>query len=217
MADSTPVTQNEGLPPSPPPAPPLPPKPLVSENAQRPSGFLAKLEAVPADWASLIPKHPPKPEPYCYEPVYYFFYGTLAQPDMLRGVLGLNTDPELREAKIIGYSLSSWGQYKALVDGEPGEVVLGRAFQVQSAEQEYKLAYYETSAYELAPCLIEFTDEKEPLQVQGKTFMYAGDAKALKDGRFDAQLWELQMGMRLPPGWGKSTAKAAEGETVAKE
>ncbi|KAF4989728.1 hypothetical protein FDECE_14610 [Fusarium decemcellulare] len=207
MPDSTPTTQSE-RPPSPPSPPPLPPKPLSSQNPQQPRGFLAKLESAPEDWVSQIPATPPETEPYRYEPVYYFFYGTLVQPDMLKEVLGLTEEPELREAKVVGYSLSAWGQYKALVDGEQGEEVSGRAFQVQSPEHEYKLAYYETSAYELAPCLIQFTDGEEPSQVQGKTFMYAGDAQVLKEGRFDRKLWELQMGMRLPPSWGKDTSKA---------
>lgn len=33
------------------------------------------------------------------------------------------------------------------------------------------------------------------------TFKYAGDDKALKAGRFDRKLWELQMGTRLPDKW----------------
>jgi hypothetical protein len=86
---------------------------------------------------------------------------------------------------------------------------------VQSVEEEYKLARYETNAYVLALCDIHFTDaphgkgKEEP--VVGKTFKYAGDAEALKDGRFDRTLWELQMGRRLPPAWRTVTGRNAGG------
>ncbi|KAH6983433.1 hypothetical protein BKA56DRAFT_583695 [Ilyonectria sp. MPI-CAGE-AT-0026] len=187
------------MPSQPPTPPPLPPQPdRHRKREQLPSPYLAKLASAPDDWLSQ-PIEVAEPTPYKYESIYYFFYGTLMRPDIIKGVLDLDADPVLREAKVVGYSLSSWGQYKALVDGESGEEVLGCAFEVQSPEHEFKLAYYEGNAYELAPCLIQFADGKE--HVQGKTFMYAGDSQALKDGRFDYKLWELQMGMRLPPKW----------------
>ncbi|KAF4996808.1 hypothetical protein FGRMN_4284 [Fusarium graminum] len=204
LANPTISKEPPSAPPVPPPLPPSRSNPRQKEP--RPSGFLAKLESAPEDWVASIPMVADA-EPYRYKPLYYFFYGTLANTDMLKGVLDLSDEPELRQAKIVGYSLTSWGQCKALIDGKPGEEVLGYAYEVQSPEHEYKLAYYETNAYELAPCLIQFTDGNEPSQIVGRTFMYAGDAQALKDGRFDIKLWELQMGTRLPPGWGKSTTK----------
>ncbi|KAI0870427.1 hypothetical protein GGS24DRAFT_493026 [Hypoxylon argillaceum] len=74
----------------------------------------------------------------------------------------------------------------------------GFAYQVQTTEHEFKLARYETNAYKLHPCRIRFTDDREPRELSGNTFMYAGDAAALQAGRFDRVLWELQMGTRLP-------------------
>ncbi|KAK3902361.1 hypothetical protein C8A05DRAFT_33951 [Staphylotrichum tortipilum] len=153
----------------------------------------------------------PKPQPYIYEPHYYFFYGTLMKPDVLKGVLGLpsSVEPVLRPAKVYGYELTNWGQYKALVEGVPGTTVAGYAYFVESAEHEYKLAYYETNAYQLAPCNVYFTDggpdgcTEDERPTPGYTFKYAGDAQALKAGRFDRALWEMQMGMRLPPGWSR--------------
>ena len=153
----------------------------------------------------------PPPQPYIYEPHYYFFYGTLANPSILKGVLNLpeSSDPVLHPAKVYGYELTNWGQYKALVDGEPGAVVEGHGYFVESAEHEYKLAYYETNAYTLAPCNLYFidggpdgcTEDEKP--TPGYTFKYAGNAQSLKEGRFDRALWEMQMGMQLPPGWKK--------------
>jgi hypothetical protein len=154
--------------------------------------------------------------PHVYEPVYFFFYGTLTKPKMLQDVLGLAAEPVLRDAKTYGFALAHWGQYKALIDGEPGATVTGRAYMVQSAEEEHKLAHYETTAYKVAPCSMYFTDgpggEEDGEPTLGKTFRYAGDGQALREGRFDRTLWELQMGKRLPPAWhgGGAAPTAAE-------
>ncbi len=183
-------------PPTPPPLPPVPPS-----RQQKPSIYLAKLQSAPENWLSAPVESPAKPRPVLYGPSHYFFYGTLTQPEILKRILDLDVEPELRPARVLGYRLSSWGQYKALVNGKPGDEVFGYSFFVQSPEHEFKLARYETSAYELAPCQIYFTDEKEPRQSAGKTFMYAGDSRALKGGRFDPVLWEIQMGTSLRPKW----------------
>lgn len=136
-----------------------------------------------------------------HRPVYYFFYGTLTQPKILSHILDLKEEPVLRPAKLIGYALAHWGQYRALVNGEPGEEVTGSAYRVQSAEDESKLARYETNAYEAVPCDIKFTDGQDPAHEHGMTFRYAGDDEALKAGRFDRKLWERQTGTRLPEKW----------------
>jgi hypothetical protein len=147
-----------------------------------------------------------KAPPYVYEPIYYFFHGTLTNTRVLKKVLGLSkrSRPVLRSAKIIGYSLTNWDQYKALIDGEPGAVVTGDAYMVQSIEHELKLAHYETNAYELVTCEIIFTnnsDTEDRGPVKGYTFKYAGDAQAYTERDFDLTLWEKHMGRRLPPGW----------------
>ena len=65
---------------------------------------------------------------------------------------------------------------------------------VQSEDDEQKLAYYETLAYKAALCLITFTNGAQQVQAMGRTFIYAGDAAALKEKRFDRKLWARQMG-----------------------
>lgn len=132
-------------------------------------------------------------EPPAFKPTYYFFYGTLTKPEILLHILDLEEPPRLVPASINGYSLSLWGQYKTLLDGPPGNVVEGYAYEVQSAEDEDKLQYYETNAYEPAPCKITLKGKEGPTKVRGRTFMYAGDAQALKEGRFDRKLWAKQM------------------------
>lgn len=140
--------------------------------------------------------------------VYYFFYGTLTEPQILSHILDLKQPPVLRPAKLIGYALTNWGQYRALISGEPDEEVTGHAYLVESIDDELKLARYETNAYEPASCIIRFTDGQDPTQESGMTFKYAGDDGALKAGRFDRKLWELQMGTRLPKKWGTRDASS---------
>ena len=103
----------------------------------------------------------------------------------------------MRKAKLIGYALAKWGDYPALIDGESGQEVSGYAYLVQTKEEAEKLAYYETNAYKEAHCLIYFDDDEEPAETPGKTFVYAGDANALLEQRFDRKLWLHQMAGKL--------------------
>ncbi|KAI1202267.1 hypothetical protein F5X97DRAFT_287120 [Nemania serpens] len=185
------------------PTPPPLPQPLASHKVQRteerPSTYLVFLEAAGPDFMNTALHVPIATQPI--KPIWYFFYGTLTKPEILKHILDLDEEPVLRPAKIIGYELSSWGQYKALVDGEPGTEVSGFAYEVQTVDHEFKLARYETHAYRLHPCRIQFTDGRDPRELSGNTFMYAGDAAALRAGTFDRVLWEIQMGERLPDKW----------------
>lgn len=130
-------------------------------------------------------------------PVYYFFYGTLTAPATLQRIIDLPEEPKMRKAKLIGYALAKWGDYPALIDGESGQEIPGYAYIVQTEEEAEKLAYYETNAYEEAHCLIYFVDNEEPAEAPGKTFVYAGDANALLEQRFDRKLWLHQMTGKL--------------------
>ncbi|KAI0888577.1 uncharacterized protein GGS22DRAFT_184156 [Annulohypoxylon maeteangense] len=190
---------SDPVPAKPPTPPPLPPQSKAQHMDQRPSQYLANLEAAGDNvWITTTTD---LASPTRYTPTVYFFYGTLTRPDILKRILDLDHDPVMRPAKIIGYSLAKWGDYKALIDGETGEEVAGTAYEVRSSEHAYKLAYYETNAYEVMPCLIDYTDGQEPIQSSGSTFKYAGDAAALKEGRFDKKLWEFRMGSKLPEKW----------------
>lgn len=100
----------------------------------------------------------------------------------------------------MGFARELWGQYQALVDGPIGAVVEGVAYEVESEEDVEKLAYYETNAYRAAPCVISPespSSEEEPQRLYGKTFVYAGDAQALKEKKWDRKLWMMNMGSKL--------------------
>ncbi|KAL2423964.1 hypothetical protein ABEF95_010661 [Exophiala dermatitidis] len=109
-------------------------------------------------------------------PVWYFFYGTLAEPEVLIRQLGLTVEPGLIPAHVEGGRLRTWdGKYKALVDGTGESKVFGSAFLVESADHENALHFYETDKYEVVRCSIITADET----IQGLTFRFAGSEEAL--------------------------------------
>lgn len=125
----------------------------------------------------------------------YFFYGSLMFPRMLQHVLDLPELPELKPAHIVGLHLKVWGPYPALVEGEPGEIVKGMAYEVQTPEQKDKLAKYETECYQTMDYFIRVSGEEE--SVLGTTFVWNGDADELDEGVFDVESWEKRMGRTL--------------------
>jgi hypothetical protein len=109
-------------------------------------------------------------------PVWYFLYDTLADPEVLKRLLSLDSDPEYLEAKVRGGLLTTWaGKYRALVDataGQAGAVVEGKVFLVWDAEQEHELRVYETDAYEVVRCEIEMEGGVR----RGLTFRFVGES-----------------------------------------
>jgi gamma-glutamylcyclotransferase (GGCT)/AIG2-like uncharacterized protein YtfP len=120
---------------------------------------------------------------------FYFFYGSLMDSQMLEKVLQLGSRPELWPAKIIGYKCMLWGQYPALLDGDPGEAVYGMAYEVQSLEEKQRLEAYETDHYKNVACLIKLQNRSE---VIGRTFVWNGEAADLKEGKFDLRDWQMK-------------------------
>jgi hypothetical protein len=123
----------------------------------------------------------------------YFFYGTLSDPSMLRDILELQIEPELRPASITGYECKLWGQYPALVDAQD-LTVEGAVYHVQTVNHGERLAAYETSSYHAQPCRIRYSDGKEPSQEFGYTFKFVGDPDDLSEGEFDLKVWLKRMG-----------------------
>ncbi|KAJ4256815.1 hypothetical protein NW762_008911 [Fusarium torreyae] len=183
---------SDHMPRSPPPAPPLPPS--VNKNQARESPFTLKVRRAPEDWFYQPPKPPAQVD--LFEPPTgpYFVYGTLMDPIMLADVLGLESQPKLRPAKIEGYSRKLWGQYPAMQDGPLGAQVSGSVYCVRSVAHAKRLAEYETDSYEAKPCLIQYTDGKEPVEDFGHVFMFVGNPRDIQDGEFDLEKWLKRMG-----------------------
>ena len=96
-------------------------------------------------------------------PVWYFFYGNLANPAILSKRLGvLEEEIELHRASITGGFMSSWGgKYRALLDGDGTSptTVDGFGFLVLSSSVEDILRMYETDRYEVVRCPMRLRDE----------------------------------------------------------
>lgn len=108
-------------------------------------------------------------------PVWYFFYGTLANIPKLTSVLSLkegSAAPILHSASITGGKILTWGagKYNALVNDPLGRVV-GSAYQVMSKDHEDFLRLYETDAYEVVRCMISMENGEV---VPGCTFRFFG-------------------------------------------
>ena len=106
-------------------------------------------------------------------PVWYFFYGTLADSVFLGRLLSLPEaeSPVLVPASISGGLIKTWqGKYKALVNGCSTDHVHGSAYKVTSREREDALLIYETENYEVTRCLISMGKQR----VQGLTFRFTG-------------------------------------------
>ncbi|CAI7635483.1 unnamed protein product [Penicillium pancosmium] len=72
---------------------------------------------------------------------HYFINSTLADPTILREVLSLETEPQLRPASIIGYRCKLWGRHPALLDA-PGSFSMGLS---TTSRQKIKETYLPTA------------------------------------------------------------------------
>ena len=175
--------------------PPLPDLPTVSQTLP----FALKLRgARPDHW---LEDHVRKPRPdlYSLPTGPYFLYGTLRNPSILSEVLHLTEEPEMRPACIVGYARKMWGQYPALIDGEPEAIVHGSVYVVEKREHAEWLAEYETKNYAARPCSLHYTDDEDGARptpengVGGYTFKYAGRSHDLSEGEFDLDVWLKRM------------------------
>lgn len=177
-------------PPPPPPAPPLPP----NSSQTKESPFVLKVRGAPEDWFYQAPEPPALGDLFEPSAGPYFVYGTLMDRTMLADILGLEEKPELRPAKIVGYSCKLWGQYPAMQDGPQDTEVHGAVYNVPSVAYAKRLAEYETNSYHAKPCLIQYTDGKEPAEDFGHVFMFVGNQRDLQDGEFSLEVWLKRMG-----------------------
>ena len=118
----------------------------------------------------------PRQEQY---PVWYLFYGKLAEPDELQHRLDLDESPSFRPAQICYAQLRRWaGRYNAVIDGSMADMVSGSAFLVKSQEQEEALQFFETDMYEVVRCRIDFRDAQNE-SVPGLCFRFCGPGPTL--------------------------------------
>ncbi|KAL9120890.1 MAG: hypothetical protein Q9187_002557 [Circinaria calcarea] len=121
--------------------------------------------------------HSTSPSPAQDEyPVWYFFYGTLSNPEILSRIIALPdvTSPDLRPASVAGGVIRTWAdKYKALVDASDDSYTDGWAYRVISEIQEEALLYYETEKYEVVRC--EMLIQGDEHKVKGCTFRFVSE------------------------------------------
>jgi Gamma-glutamyl cyclotransferase, AIG2-like len=122
---------------------------------------------------------------------YFFFYGSLMDPEVLQSVLSLPKPPTLRPARIRWFKQKMWGPYPTLVQTDNEDhVVIGVVHRVDSYIHHSRLESYETKAYNTRFCTIEVDDGNVyPL---GWVFAWAGDpdSQDLEDGTLDIEWYQ---------------------------
>ena len=130
---------------------------------------------------STLPHHRPQYDGHTFlptqdqYPVWYFFYGTLADKAVLSKQLDVPIESlsAMEPARISGGTIQTWsGKYRALVDGPSSSTVDGTAYELRSREHEQALRLYETSIYEVVRCNILMEGGKQ--EVKGCTFRFVG-------------------------------------------
>ncbi|KAI9658466.1 MAG: hypothetical protein M1831_003904 [Alyxoria varia] len=179
-----------------PPAPPLPDLPEHFTSQEASSTFAKTSSASDAHFDHDIRLNDSHDRPTAPPTGPYFLYGTLRDPSMLSGVIGLSSKPTLRPAYITGYKRKLWGPYPALVEGDPDEEVEGFVYDVHSREDAGKLASYETKNYTASPCRIRYSprDGAMPVCGDGHVFVFVGRRRDLSEGNFDLEAWMKRMG-----------------------
>lgn len=109
-------------------------------------------------------------------PVWYFFYGTLADASILSRIISLREEQnsiKYKRACVRRGRLSTLNEkYLGLMDADEHSKVDGWAYQVQNQSEEDSLRVYETGKYKVVRCTIELMDE-QGIFIQGLTFRLA--------------------------------------------
>lgn len=109
-------------------------------------------------------------------PVWYFFYGTLADASVLSRITGRSEeqDPiEYMRASVRRGRLTTLNErYLALVDADEHSKVEGWTYQVKDQNEEDSLRVYETGMYEVVRCTMALKYEPK-FFIQGLTFRLA--------------------------------------------
>ncbi|KAI9923890.1 hypothetical protein AWENTII_008262 [Aspergillus wentii] len=122
-------------------------------------------------------------------PEYFFFYDALMDPSTLARVIQRPGQPNIRRARVQGWTCKLWNGYPALIEGNiPNpNIVYGVAYEVQTERERDLLVQFETEAYKLQPAGIWFEDDNT-LTI-GWMFLCNREEEGLQDGTFDLQAW----------------------------
>jgi hypothetical protein len=188
----------ESQPPSPPPPPPppplpaamkiqapLPPPPPLPPNTPSLGDSSSNLEKI-----AIRAIHDSSHAKVSFSPCYFFFYGSLMDPEVLQTVLDLAEPPRVTTASVTGFSMKMWGIYPTLIPCEGGPPVPGTIWMVNEESQFKRLREYETAAYTWCPCNVMLEDKS--LLYGCRTFCWSGDLRSrdLDEGAFDLKHYQ---------------------------
>lgn len=145
-------------------SPPQTPPPEIP--GLKPSSNISKLRAAASDYFFRPPSPSKGVDLFAAHTGPYFFYGTLADPSMVRDILELETEPELRPARIVGYKCKLWGQYPALLDSR-GSVVEGAVYHVETVNMARGLRHMKQIITKLILVASVILMERSPRKVSG--------------------------------------------------
>ncbi|ORY67473.1 uncharacterized protein BCR38DRAFT_337534 [Pseudomassariella vexata] len=122
-------------------------------------------------------------------PRYFFFYGSLMDPEVYQTVTNSADPPVMQKGWITGFRMKMWGIYPALVP-EAGSKITGTFCMVNSHDHFMDLQEYETGNYTPFECTI-FTEGADQLD-DSPTEGWAGSpaSKELEGGVFDFERYQ---------------------------
>ena len=109
-------------------------------------------------------------------PAWYFFNGTLVDPEFRQTIAELETRPVVVPAKVRNKKIKYWAYFKAMIEGD--ETVSGVACHILTADAVERLRTFETDAYTDEWIDIELEDGRV---LRGRTFMSSWDPNSLHD------------------------------------
>lgn len=122
-----------------------------------------------------------------WQPTVMFFYGSLMDPRVLSGVIGLKSPPKYNPGKIVGFTSKMWGPYPTMIHDNSISEVLGLAYTVEEETQLKALQRYETNNYTWRKVDIYLEDGSV---VVGRVFVWNGSHDELSDGTFDLKKFQ---------------------------
>ncbi|RHZ43751.1 gamma-glutamylcyclotransferase family protein [Aspergillus thermomutatus] len=128
-------------------------------------------------WDGTIPPLVTK-EDRPFKEKWFFFYGTLMNPEALARVLNRSEKPELPHAIVFGQKILYLGEYPAAVQGEADHPIDGVVCMIESQEELNRLEAYETKMYRVDGCTAWLDDDTE---IWGFLFVWDGDMSLLRE------------------------------------
>ncbi|KAI1460584.1 hypothetical protein F4805DRAFT_368836 [Annulohypoxylon moriforme] len=127
-----------------------------------------------------------------FEPFYFFFYGSLQHPTVLKHVTRMRErqEPVLKPGSIKEWEMMMWSQYPALVPKE-GSEVKGMYWKCERIEDVSRLCMYETDAYRMEFC--DITTEEGEVIKDGRIFVSTFERGELREGSFDLKRFMRDM------------------------